>query len=338
MLFAIGTKVKLQHTGDFGLIKEILDDGMLKVRLEDGFEIPVHQDDLISLADTIQITKKTVPPPQVLNESPRIQYSILKSKGIQLAFEPIKNRVGVTQSFKVYLINDTRYDFSFDLELSFLNGNPIQLEDLLKATSFMKIGSMRYDQLNDHPQVDIEGQQLSTAGAGELLHKKLKLKAKTFFSKIVTAPLLNQPAHLFILFDNFEKEEKKSEDLSAYAKRNAPKPISNEKKNDLFNLGSLQETAAFSSALDLHIENLNVNYEKMNNGEILKHQLWVFDRYIDKALRLGIDNVFIIHGIGKGKLKNEIAKRLATHPFVQTYKNEFHPKYGWGATEVIFED
>jgi len=76
----------------------------------------------------------------------------------------------------------------------------------------------------------------------------------------------------------------------------------------------------------------------MNNGEILKHQLWVFERYIDQALRLGIDNVFIIHGLGKGKLKTEIAKRLATHPFVQTYKNEFHPKYGWGATEVIFED
>jgi len=160
MLFAIGTKVKLQHTGDLGLIREILSDGMLKIRLDSGFEIPVHQDDLISLAETIRIEKKTVSPHPVSNESPRIQYTILKSKGIQLAFEPKKNRTGVTQSFDVYLINDTRYDFSFDLELSFLNDNPIAFEDLLKATSIMKIGSMRYDQLNDHPQVDIEGQQL----------------------------------------------------------------------------------------------------------------------------------------------------------------------------------
>ncbi len=338
MLFSIGTKVKLQHTGDFGLIREILADGMLKVRLESGFEIPVHEDDLISLVETIRVAKKSVSPRPMTQESPRIQYTILKSKGIQLAFEPIKNRTGITQTFNIYLINDTRFDFSFDLEISFLNDNPIHLEDLLKATSIIKIGSMRYDQLNDHPQVDIEGQQLSTAGAGELLHKNLKIKAKTFFSKIVTAPLLNQPAHLFILFDNFEKKEKKSEDLVTYAKRNTSKPKIKQTNDSLFNLGSLQESANFKSELDLHIENLNVNYSKMNNGEILKHQLWVFERYIDQSLRLGVDRVFVIHGIGKGKLKSEVAKRLASHPFVQTYKNEFHPKYGWGATEVIFED
>jgi len=27
---------------------------------------------------------------------------------------------------------------------------------------------------------------------------------------------------------------------------------------------------------------------------------------------------------------------LMNHPDVKTFKNEFHPKYGFGATEVIF--
>jgi dsDNA-specific endonuclease/ATPase MutS2 len=44
----------------------------------------------------------------------------------------------------------------------------------------------------------------------------------------------------------------------------------------------------------------------------------------------------VIHGLGKGKLKNEIATRLINHPEVKTFKNEYHPKYGFGATEIIF--
>ena len=337
MLFSVGTKVRLKHTNDLGIIKEVLSDGMLKVRLNDGFEIPVHEHDLQSLVDTIKVPKPAQPVKTIVEEAPRTQYTILKSKGIQLAFEPVKGRDGTTQTFNIYLINDTRYDFSFDIELSFLNSPPTQLADLLSATSFIKIGAMRYDQLNDQPKIDIEGQQLSTAGAGELLHKNLKIKAKTFFSKIVTAPLLNQPSHLFVLFDNFEKEEKKAEDLATYAKRNTKKPKVNPSKAGIFNLGSLHESADFKSELDLHIESMEGNFSKMNNGEILKHQLWVFEKYIDQALRIGVDSVFIIHGLGKGKLKEEVTKRLASHPFVDSYKNEFHPKYGWGATEVIFE-
>jgi len=61
-----------------------------------------------------------------------------------------------------------------------------------------------------------------------------------------------------------------------------------------------------------------------------------FDRFIDKAIRLGVPRVYVIHGIGKGKLKNMIASRLIQIPEVQTFKNEYHPRYGWGATEVIF--
>jgi len=40
--------------------------------------------------------------------------------------------------------------------------------------------------------------------------------------------------------------------------------------------------------------------------------------------------------IGKGRLRNEIASRLVQMPEVKTFKNEYHPNYGFGATEVIF--
>jgi dsDNA-specific endonuclease/ATPase MutS2 len=49
--------------------------------------------------------------------------------------------------------------------------------------------------------------------------------------------------------------------------------------------------------------------------------------------KLSIGNA---HGLGEGKLRTAIARRLKEMHEVSAYKNEYHPKYGWGATEVIF--
>ncbi len=61
-----------------------------------------------------------------------------------------------------------------------------------------------------------------------------------------------------------------------------------------------------------------------------------FEAYIDEAVRQGVERVFIIHGIGKGHLRNLITSNLIRNPNVITFKNEYHPRYGHGATEVIF--
>ena len=63
-----------------------------------------------------------------------------------------------------------------------------------------------------------------------------------------------------------------------------------------------------------------------------------FQRFFDQATRLGVSRVFVIHGVGEGKLKEAIAERLKGDPHVAKFKNEFHPKYGYGATEIIFKD
>lgn len=63
-----------------------------------------------------------------------------------------------------------------------------------------------------------------------------------------------------------------------------------------------------------------------------------FEAFLSKAVRLGVPSVFIIHGVGKGVLKDAISQRLKQHPNVAEFRNEYHPKYGWGATEVFFSD
>jgi dsDNA-specific endonuclease/ATPase MutS2 len=69
----------------------------------------------------------------------------------------------------------------------------------------------------------------------------------------------------------------------------------------------------------------------------LQTQLDTFERELDKALVRGLNQLYVIHGIGEGILKNEIHQILKAHPHVLEYKNEYHPLYGMGSTKIVFK-
>jgi hypothetical protein len=165
----------------------------------------------------------------------------------------------------------------------------------------------------------------------------LKIKAKSFFNTQRTAPFLNRPAHLYRLFEKPDNlSESKAEDLSEYTKRHSKPSWQLTPSHANFDAFDTAALAAFEPEIDLHIEKLAENWRKMSNAEILRLQLAAFDNYLSNAIRLGAPQVFIIHGVGQGRLRDEIATRLMQNPDVQTFKNEYHHKYGWGATEVLF--
>jgi len=75
----------------------------------------------------------------------------------------------------------------------------------------------------------------------------------------------------------------------------------------------------------------------MTHAHILQIQEDHFNSYIYEAVRVGVDRVFIIHGVGEGILMKRIKAILDNIKEVKEYKNEYHFKYGYGATEVVFE-
>jgi len=332
------------HTGDEGTVTAWLDGGMLNVRLHDGgMEIPAFPEDLARVEAPQPKVKAKIIPPQPKKEQreperPRAatQYTILKSMGIQLAFEPIIRPDGTTEKYLAYLINDTRYDVLIDFEFSLLNKTIKAENGKLTGVSSLSVGELRFDELNDAPVFDIECQLITTEGLGDKMHKNLKIKPKQFFKKIKTAPLLNKSVHLYRLFENLAASAKppKQEDLKTYTQRNA-RPATSGWHEDAHTLRFAMQLAEFSAELDLHIERLSDNHEKLNNAEILSLQVATFERYMDRAIQLGVERVFIIHGVGKGRLRDAIATRLMQMPEVKSFKNEYHPRYGYGATEVI---
>ncbi len=347
MIYAVGSRVRFINTGYEGVVTEILGGDMLSVLLDDGDEIPAFEEDLMRIED-YRASLRNKPPIKAkvvkgkvekTPEKPEIpefgsQYAILKSLGIQLGFEALYKADGLIAAFKVYLINDLQYDALYAFNFLLGTQSRLKLNGKLPATSYIELGEIPFDYLNDSPTVELECWQVTTQGSGKQQHKKLKLKAKQFFKKIKTAPLLNIPVYHYVIFESLEPPQSSEDDLKTYTRQHN-KP--NYSLSDLrrYDTNSVTALANFDPELDLHIENLTNNWEKMSNAEILRLQLRTFDTYLAKAIEIGVPNVFIIHGLGKGRLRDEIASRLIRHPQVETFKNEYHPRYGYGATEII---
>ncbi len=351
MLFSKGTRVKFLHTRDEGFVEEYLDDGMVNVRLAGSdMVIPVFEEDLIRAdePDTRKIApSKTVPPgkkgkpeeKKPERPEPRIQYDILKSKGIQLALAPVFDQDGNVGKYRLFLINDTRNDVVFTGTLTVKGQAPVAHNGKLTGLSTQLLGELAFDQLNDAPEYTVNCWRLTTEGSGPVKTKTLKIRPKQFFKRPETAPLLNIPAYTFVLISDLnegaEETENPGDNLLNYTKKMS-RPTSSWLEGHAKPLHEISEKAAFIPEIDLHIENLRHKGGKINASEIFRIQMQHFDSYLDKAIRLGVERVFIIHGLGEGRLRDAIASRLLQTPEVVTFKNEFHPRYGFGATEVIF--
>ncbi len=350
MLYAVGTRVRFKNTGDEGIVVAMLDDNMLRVRLDNGMEIPSFIEDLQRQDDEetgkvkAKIVKGKQPkrPAAPIDLKSKSQYTIIKSYGLQLAFDPVLKSDGTTEKFAMLLINDTKYDCLYTLALSLKGYVEEKYNGKILGETMVPVGELFYDELNDSPEVEIECWRITTMGTGNRLHKVLKIKAKQFFKSLKTAPILDKQVHLYRIFENIADSEsprykKKTEDLKTYTKRSAATPVKS--RSNLKRLGhEVEALANFTTEIDLHIEKLVNNSSGMKNADIVRIQMAAFDKFMSQAIRLGVDRVFLIHGMGEGKLKNMIASQLIQMPEVVSFKNEFHPRYGYGATEVIFKE
>ncbi len=348
MLYAIGTKVRFRYTGESGVVTALLDEGMIQVRLhsDPDLEIPVFEEDLVrdEGAEPVaagakfipaKVEKRPEPPPR---RKLNAQYHILKPKGLQLAFEPMPGRDGTVTRYKAWLLNDTPSEFLLEFDLYTASRDVLVVDDKIAAVSALELGDILYDDLNDSLETTVAVRRITTQGTGEPLKTTLKIRPKTFFNNLQTVPILNLLAHHFVLFDSLEPRVKTGgEDLKDYTRQKARAPKSGRPANSTpYRALNVEEFAHFLPEIDLHIQNLLNGHARLDKGEILRIQLQHFERFLDKAIRLGVPSVFVIHGMGEGKLREAIAARLREYPEVAKFRNEYHHKYGYGATEVIF--
>ncbi|MBP7184095.1 MAG: Smr/MutS family protein [Saprospiraceae bacterium] len=342
MLVRIGTRVILKHTKETGVVIDYIDGDMVLVRIDDGHEIPCFMEDCLPATSEASHTK--VSPKPTIEEETKIfisQYAVLNSFGVQIAFEPHRNDQNLINYFDVFIINDLKYNVIYTLEINDDHKKILEKSGTLQSNSAVILGRMPFDVLHDNPVVQSQLTRMSTSGDEPTIEHTLKLKAKTFFQNTKLAPIIHRQVHWFLLAasldQNNDAETSKKVDLKAYSK--SITPIGSKKKKSSttsFIKHNIEEFSEFNPEIDLHIEKLTSDYQRMTNTEIVHIQLLAMDKFITKALRLGVERVYVIHGVGKGSLKNRIHHHLRSNSNIAFFRNEYHPKFGFGATEIVF--
>jgi len=336
MLVSIGTKVQFRHSGETGTVIAMLENNMVKVHLDhDDMEIPAFTEDLIHIT---QQREKKAPSPPTLPSAP-IKGGGFTDTGVSLAFDPTLRADASAEKFDCLLLNDTPYPILADYQRT-VHGRKVAKKHLhLDPYSGISVDSFPFDVLNEGIRVQLDIRPMLTDGTGPRHHKEIRLKPKAFFKSVAEAPILGRPVHLYLVFpdlatDREDTTAKDSDNLRTYTKENIrPKRV--RKNVRPYRLHEVEEFAHFEPELDLHIEKLVKNAAELTPKEILQEQMAHFERYLDQAIRLGVERVFIIHGLGKGKLRQTIQARLRRRSDIREFRNEYHPRYGYGATEVI---
>ena len=90
-------------------------------------------------------------------------------------------------------------------------------------------------------------------------------------------------------------------------------------------------------SIDLHLENLHKTSPGIPAQDSLFIQLEKFEYALDQAIAAGKLEFRVVHGLGKGKLKEEIYKILKKHRHVRSYTNDYHSRYGFGSTLILLQ-
>ena len=86
-----------------------------------------------------------------------------------------------------------------------------------------------------------------------------------------------------------------------------------------------------------HIEKLIDDWQGKSSFEILNMQLKEFEKWYHLAITHKQQAFTVIHGVGKGKLKEEIHNHLKIRKEVKSFINQYTNNFGYGATEKIFQ-
>ena len=335
MKYQLGDTVLLLHSQEEGEVVEIMSKEMVMVEVK-GIRFPVYLDQIdfpyfkrFSEKKIVKSTREKVYVDD-LKKEPSVKKKQVHS-GVWISFLPEFNKDifddDVVEKFKIYLLNQTAQAFNFNYQVQYKNTSDFHLTNSVLPFNEFYLHDIPFEEMNDGPKFEFDFSLLNPdKKKATNFEANLKIKAKQLFQKIEEMKWKNEPTFSFLLFENYPDK---------------PIEIVPDYHPSFGQLYSLSETKQrlepARSVVDLHIEKLMDNWKKLSNFDILTIQLHEFEKYYHLAVAHRQPNLIVIHGVGTGKLRNEIHEILKTKKEVRTFANQYHPNFGFGATEIFFQ-
>ncbi|MDB5191938.1 MAG: hypothetical protein JWQ96_1501 [Segetibacter sp.] len=339
MKYEVGDEIIVLHSNEEGKVIEIMNDKMVLIEVR-GVKFPAYMDQ-IDFPYFKRFTEKKLFPEkkaktfidQVPKEKRRDEVKV--EDGIWLSlfpkFETDEFGDELVERFKVYVINRTNVDYEFNYKLNFFGDNDFEITSDLLAFKDFYLHDVKFEDLNDNPSFDFEFKLLKPEKyKADFCEAHYKIKPKQLFQKIEELKAQNAPSLNNRLVEKYPDKafEDSGIDLSKLANKGF-------KIYDAKHVRHHLEPAR--SVVDLHIEKIIDNYKNLTNFEIVTLQLKEFEKWYDLAVAHRMPNLIVIHGVGKGKLKDEIHDILKTKREVKNFYNQYDSRFGYGATEIFFQ-
>ncbi len=333
MNFRIGDKVCFLNEKGEGVISGIKANGNAMVTIEDGFEMEFPGKHLVllqrleGLSPLIENNDEPIEP-KVHNQINKIEIRDIESKlnTVFLSIEPENERNIGSSGLNLVIYNRT----DFEVLLTFSK----EFDGIQTTVDFYKISP-------------------KTAAPIDKLHKNKLHEYETmvfqgvFFKK--GNNVLSMPINKRISIDKIKLfKESSFKKYNFTLKSSYILPIASREEerhfDDLYNMGdksgiankiSIPNKIKVEEEVDLHIDTLLDDHSGMQNFEIIKVQIDHFRKKLDAAFASDAEKITFIHGVGNGKLRNEIHSIL--HAENIKFMDGSYNKYGFGATTVLLK-
>lgn len=336
MKFEPGDKIIVRLTEEEGKVVEIMNEKMVMIEVK-GVRFPAYTDQIDFPYFKMFTEKRKAEKKKVFIDNVQKEKATPKRKegnGVKLAFFPVFDKDvfddDVVEKFKLYLVNqdETAYTFTYNLMVGGISN--FQLKNTVEALSDFYLHDVPFEELSDSPRFDFEfSLKEPDKRKAPYCEASLKLKGKQLFKKIEEIQLKNEPSFSYTLLGNYpDKAEEEKLDLGKLGN-------SGFRLYDASRIRHHLEPAR--SVVDLHIEKLTDRWKHLSNFEILTMQLKAFEKYYGLAIAHYQPSLIVIHGVGEGKLRDEIHDLLRMKKEVKSFVNQYHHLYGYGATEIFFE-
>ncbi len=355
-----GDKVSFLNDKGGGIVTKIVDDTLVHVIIEDGFEIPVLAKELIKtgtaeMAQDIATAHRNLKAQaEVVDTDDDILPLYLshnnpdqRPDGLYFCLIPEIQDNPLTGSLEVYLINHTQYTSVFSFFLSHSGDFHGTEYGYIEPESRLFIGSIgrseiekwanalwqsvffKEDKCSPLPPVSalvkfrpIKLYKEESFQYETLLRKKAFMVAVALESQLTARPVTDEkPATEHL--KAMEGKDRKGESASVSKPKKVESFLEKHKIDDKI------------AEVDLHIGELVENFTNLQNNDLLNIQLDYFRKCMNQAQKERLSKVIFIHGVGNGKLKTEINRLLDKAEGVDYYDAPY-ARYGMGATEVNF--
>jgi len=332
MKFQVGDIVLILHSNEEGEVIDIINDKMVLVDVK-GVKFPAYNDQLEYPYFKRFSEKKLFPKKKekkYVDDLKKEKDPQKISDGVWLSFLPVSeiDEFGddVVKELKLHLVNRTDAGYKFDYKLNFFGEADFELRNEVHAFQDFYLHDIPFEDLSDSPNFEFDFSLITPQKQKQDHYEaSLRLKPKQLFAKIEEIRLKGEATFTHRLFENYpDKKMEEKVEMGELASR-------------FRKSSTTKDLEAPRSVVDLHIEKLSDDWKGMNNYEILSQQLKTFERYYDLALAHMQPSLTVIHGVGTGRLREEIHEQLKHRREVKSFINQYHPAYGYGATEIFFE-